>query len=407
MIYKRVGEKMRMKIDEYIIDSYYGEYKSGVFGKKKTVSLLVYPSHIEGRGVSFYEDKIYEKEMDVDIDKLRNLKLEKIEGFNCLIIEYLDDEHIIGDSINTIAFPNLYNADEVIKKVLELKENLIKEKQIKDDTQKRLEEEKVLAEKRQSEERALYFKKSYAFHILENNNPFYELHRNNLQFACIYIDKNKSLNFLKIDGDAMEERNAVISFDKLHYYEKAGNVHYATDINGDYKNFGGCIDGATFSKKATFLGGLLLGPMGMAAGALFSQKPSAITMPSTSFNLSSEIHKIDDRSVILNYYSDLKKQFMDIELPMDIYNFLQTYLPEKKYGIVLEIEKQKAIKQHTDQLELETKEAGLTIEEKKNNIESEEEIFQNKIRKLKMMYDNGLLSDEEFAEEKRKILSQL
>lgn len=205
----------------------------------------------------------------------------------------------------------------------------------------------------------------------------------------------------------MEESNAVISFDKLHYYEKAGNVHYATDINGDYKNFGGCIDGATFSKKATFLGGLLLGPMGMAAGALFSQKPSAITMPSTSFNLSSEIHKIDDRSVILNYYSDLKKQFMDIELPMDIYNFLQTYLPEKKYGIVLEIEKQKAIKQHTDQLELETKEAGLTIEEKKNNIESEEEIFQNKIRKLKMMYDNGLLSDEEFAEEKRKILSQL
>lgn len=35
MIYKRVGEKMRKKIDEYIIDSYYGEYKSGVFGKKK------------------------------------------------------------------------------------------------------------------------------------------------------------------------------------------------------------------------------------------------------------------------------------------------------------------------------------------------------------------------------------
>lgn len=59
----------------------------------------------------------------------------------------------------------------------------------------------------------------------------------------------------------------------------------------------------------------------------------------TSFYLDSDIKKIDDRNIILNFYSEAKKQYIDIELPKDIYNFLQTYFPEKKYSIVNELEK--------------------------------------------------------------------
>ena len=33
--------------------------------------------------------------------------------------------------------------------------------------------------------------------------------------------------------------------------------------------------------------------------------------------------------------------------------------------------------------------------------------FEAKIKKLKIVYDNGILSDEEFSEEKKKLLSQL
>ena len=68
----------------------------------------------------------------------------------------------------------------------------------------------------------------------------------------------------------------------------------------------------------------------------------------TSFSIDSDIKKIDDRSVILNFYSEMKKQYIDIELPRDIYNFLQTYLPEKKYGIVDELEKKTIVHQSTD-----------------------------------------------------------
>ena len=149
---------------------------------------------------------------------------------------------------------------------------------------------------------------------------------------------------MKFDGNNKEESNAYISYDKIHYYEKAGSIHYTTDISGKISSFGGSITGSTISKAGTILGGLLLGPMGMAAGAVLTHKPQNVTLPGNSYELSSETKTIDDRSVILNFFSETKRQYIDIELPADIYNFLQTHYPEKKYDIVLELEKETAVK---------------------------------------------------------------
>lgn len=165
----------------------------------------------------------------------------------------------------------------------------------------------------------------------------------NLELACIYIDKNKGLNFLGIDGNVLEDNNANIPFEKIHYYEKAGSIHYTTAINASNSSFGGSITGATISKTGTLIGGLLFGTMGMAAGAVLTHKPQKINLPETKFEITSETKTIDDRSVILNFYSDVKKQYIDIELPADIYNFLQTHLAEKKYDIVLEMEKKQLL----------------------------------------------------------------
>ena len=207
---------------------------------------------------------------------------------------------------------------------------------------------------------------------------------------------------MKIDGYRQEESNACISYNKIHYYEKAGNVHYISDTKGNYSNFGGSISGATVSKKASVLGGLLFGPMGMAAGALLTHKPAKMEMPGSTLSISSEPHKIDDRSVILNYYSDTKQQLIDIELPADIYNFLQTYLPEKRYGIVSEIEKKNAVKQYER-----TTEAIEGAAPQMLTASNDMEVFENRIKKLKIMYDNGILSEEEYANEKKRILSEL
>lgn len=226
----------------------------------------------------------------------------------------------------------------------------------------------------------------------------------------LYIDENKGLNFLKIDGYAEEENRGIITYDNIHYYEKAGNVHYTTDIHGNYSSFGGSITGGNFSKFATMGGGLLFGLMGMAVGAALTYKPIEQKPIETKFTISSDVKVIDDRNVILNFYSDSKGQYVDIELPYDVYNFLSTYLPEKKYGIVDELEKRTAIHQSAqiiergDLLRVPVSQEIQRIEERNK---SSDTLFEQKIKKLKMMKEAGLLSEDEFDKKRKELLDMI
>ena len=210
---------------------------------------------------------------------------------------------------------------------------------------------------------------------------------------------------VKVDGEAKEEDIGVITYDKIHYYEKAGNVHYVSETNGSYSSFGGSLTGATFSKKAALFSGIMFGPMGMATATLMSYKPAQQKPPETHFELTSETKRIDERNVLLNFYSDERNQYIDIELPQEIYNFLQTHLPEKKYEIVSEVEKHAAVnKAVSGQKKLDVPEAKVALPATdKLSIDN----FKEKVEKLKIMKEAGLLSDEEFRDEKSKLLSMI
>lgn len=218
----------------------------------------------------------------------------------------------------------------------------------------------------------------------------------------IYIDENCSLNFLYLNGYKAIENHGIIPFEKIHYYDNAGDVHYVSEIQGNYTSFGGSFTGASFSKEISLIGGALFGVMGMATGAMLTYKPSKYEQPKTTFDINSETHRIDDRNVILNFFSDTKKQYIDLELPQTIYNFLQTYLPEKKYDIVMELEKNKAVNNNVYALEPPVNQSQLPSSENDPMTE-----FKKKVQKLKIMYEVGLLSDEELKEEKKKLLSNL
>lgn len=388
-----------------LMGSFWGEYKSGVFSKKKMLSLYVFESYIDGTATMYFDRAFSEYKFNINFDDITGIGEKMVEGIRCLSIDFAERKAIVNENkISTILFPNLVDLDKAEELVLDIWEQN-KERQREEQQRREEREERILLEKRRREEACQkYFNDCYDFHIGKDNNPYYELQNDGLQFACIYIDQAKNLNFLKIDGKSQEESNACIPYEKIHYYEKAGNVHYTTEINGNCTNFGGSFTGATVSKAASIVGGLLLGPMGMAAGAILSQKPMQVTVPSTSLDISSKPNKIDDRSVILNYYSDAKKQLMDIELPADTYNFLQTYLPELKYGIVLEVEKNNAVKAYGNG------NASQITGRSMDRIESADEDtdqFEKRIKKLKIMYDNGVLSEEEYASEKKRILSEI
>lgn len=380
-------------------DIYRIEYKKNVFAKVTMLYLYVYEDHIEGTGIESNGKKWEICSFNILLDDVIDISKREIEGENYLVIEYRV-KTLNTPRVYSVFFPEFYNMDSA----LGIKERWDEEKRKKDEKERERKERlerKELEKKQQYEMNKVFYERCFDFHIRTDNNPYYTLHDEGLQFLGIYIDKNKSINFVSIDGDNQAESNACILYEDIHYYEKAGSIHYTSEINGKHENFGGSFKGGTISKGIAGVAGLLFGPMGMMAGALFTHKPAQATPSTSSFQISSEVVKIDDRSVILNYYSKAKNLLMDIELPADIYNFLQTHLPDRKYGIVLELEKKKSIDENTGNLAI----FGSSDRAKITSSDMQE--FENRIKKLMIMKENGLLSEEEFAAEKRRILEEV
>ncbi len=400
------------RFEKKVIDSYYGEFRKGLLGKKCPVSLYIYPSCVEGMGYSLNMNELTSESdsYSIPFKKMRKVYEDNISGTFGLIIEFVDDSIISNNSISKLFLPAITEpakwADLLTSIQNEISEKTYQENLLKKQMQ---ENERVRKEHEAAESKKFYLD-CFNFHI-NNATPRYELYKGKNKIALIYIGEDRSLNFLKIDGDTKEESNGIIPFNKIHYYEKAGDIHYVSEIHSDYSSYGGSITGGNFSKLAAVGGGLLFGMIGMTAGALLSYKPAQSERIETNFSIDSDIKRIDERNIILNFFSDAKKQYIDIELPNDIYNFLQTHIPEKKYSIVSEIEKKTAIKQMSEKAENNTSlqlsmGANASQLADKHGLDPMDE-FKRKVEKLKLMKEAGLLTDDEFCSEKSKLLKMI
>lgn len=391
---------------EKVIDFYYGEYKNGLFGKKHDLKLFIYPSYIEGNGFEVYNGVLSPetRSFNISYSNVKNISCDKYDRKTVLLINY-SYSTVVGTTTRTILFFGMEDVNKWVVTIKSAKCNFMEiQAKRKQQESERLENQKQLEINR--EQKAVdFFNSCYSFHI-KDTTPVYKLYEDKNKIALIYIDNDKAINFLKIDGYTQEESNGVIAYDKIHYYEKVGDVHYTSQIHGTYSSYGGGFTGGNFSKLITAGGGLLFGLMGMTAGALLSYKPAKQEAINTNFQIDSDISKIDDRNIILNFYSDLKKQFIDIALPYDIYNFLQTYLPEKKYSIVEEVEKKTVVNQFVGLIENNQHEIK-TIEQVSNGTDVQVSDFKQRIEKLIIMRDSGILSQDEFEEQKKKILELL
>ena len=382
----------------------------GMFGKKLTMSIYVYERHIFGEGYTVRKEGSHYSKFDIPCESIIDATIGTFEGNQCVLIKHRHSTSLLATNAEeSIALIGLENPVTLISAVNTARDKrnayLKKEKEIEQLAIQKREENELKKKK----EAASFYQNCYDFHI-KQNMPVFTFSAGESEIMAMYIDGEKGLNFLKVNGFTKEETVGLIPYEKIHYYEKAGNVTYTTDIHGKYSSFGGSMTGARFSKFAAGAGGLLFGLMGMAAGALLTYKPAKQEPINTSFTLDSEVVKIDDRNVILNFYSDIKKQYIDIELPQDTYNYLQTYLPEKKYSIVEEIERKTVVHQSKDTIE-----SGASLHpatdptklpsQEKQSISMEE--FKLKVEKLKMMKEADLLSEEEFKEERKKLLAMI
>jgi hypothetical protein len=314
---------------EKCIDYYYGEYKKSIWGKKCRVKLCIYPSQLEGMGFELYDDELSNDTHSfiISYDDIIQIYTGGIGKEIALLIEY-NPKSVVNNAKSTIALLGIEDIQKWHDLIIKTRNAFLEDKRRKHQLDLERKEEQLRLSIEREENALKFYQDCYSFHI-KDSTPTYQLFSERNRIALIYIDERKSLNFLKIDGYEQEENTGIITYENIHYYEKAGNISYATNIHGDYSSFGGSMTGGNFSKLATVGGGLLFGFMGMALGAALTYKPAEQKPINTSFSIDSDIKKIDDRSVMLNFYSDMKKQYIDIELPHDIYNFFQTYLPEK------------------------------------------------------------------------------
>lgn len=382
-----------MEKSEKCIESFFSEYMVG-FRKTVRMSVFIYSSFIQCSGLHALKSE--PQTYDIKYEDLKSVEVTRLDDIECLRIHFRAPTFLEANRKLDIYILGLKDPEKYKKLILHYKDQYFfnKRQKVELERQKQIELEAKD-----------FYDKCYSFYIKENT-PVFQVYGENNQAVLIFVDKNKALNFLKIDGYQEEEDLGIIPYDAIHYYEKAGNVHYVSEVNGNYSSFGGSLTGATFSKKATLFHGLMFGPLGMATAALMSYKPAEQKAAETHFDLSSETKRIDERNVILNYYSEDKKQYVDIELPQDIFNFLQTHIPDKRYAIVSEIEKHKAV-QNVSRSEklLGSPEPVPQLPDNKPKLSIDE--FKIKVEKLKIMYEAGMLTDAEYTNAKMELMSEI
>lgn len=369
---------------------HYCEYKKGLLGKKFTISILLNSDTADVCGFTSLGSDDAKPEVStvrIPYGKLAEARITNINGTVYIDVLQRPDMHVYC--------PGFDNAAEICEEIRQYKHNYVQKMQLAEKNKR----EAIEREQRESQE---YYTKCYDFHIAKDNNPFFVLSEAPNMICAIYFNAKKDFNILKIDGNEKTEVCAKIEYDKLHYFEKAGAIHYVSTIEGQYTNFGGNFTGATFSKSATVIGGLLFGLMGLASGALLSAKPSTYKAPTSKLDLSSTIQQVDDKNVILNYYSDVKGQYMDIELPAEIYNFLQTFIPDKKYEIVCELEKQAAVSRTAY-----PEGANINILQGTQFPKLSMDEFKESVDKLKYMFDAGMITEEVYESKKAELMKQI
>ncbi len=377
------------------------EYKVS-FRKRLNMQIKLYLTYLFFEGVSLENGRMSDDTSvyRVPYTKLVSVVVSSFQNNACLLLSFYTKNYANKDVLKEIYILGLDDCEECKKTILHRKDL----DRIYNEQQSLLKTEREKKEKQIELEAEKFFDDCYRFHV-KNNTPIYTLYQEKNRIVLIYLDDERGMSFLKIDGYERNEDVGLIPYSKIHYYEKAGDIHYVSETNGSYSSFGGSLTGATFSKKAALFSGLFFGLLGMATATLMTYKPAEQKPPETHLDFKSEIKRIDERNVILNFYSDEKKQYVDIELPQDIYNFLQTYLPQKRYAIVSELEKQAAIKSMAPERTTlkATVSAPELTEPKKLSLDE----FKVKVEKLKLMREADLLSDEEFNKAKAELISTI
>jgi hypothetical protein len=182
---------------------------------------------------------------------------------------------------------------------------------------------------------------------------------------CLFPDNPNWENYEEYSKDI--EKITSIPVEKVEYYRIIGEVFRENKISG-----GG---GGGSSIKGAVVGGVIAGEAGAIVGSRKKVEP-----------IQSEIITHDTRETTLNFFDENDKRCKLI-FDHNSYQVLNDLIPEKEYDIVSSIKSANIIKR------LQGEDGNKTVFDQ--------------IRELAKLKEEGILSDDEFIEKKRKLLEKI
>ena len=194
---------------------------------------------------------------------------------------------------------------------------------------------------------------------------------NYMKYSKVKITKDCIILYpYKIDN-ANEFYVQKIKIDNVEYFKEEGEMYREQVVSGGGST-GINIPGA-------IIGDMIAGPAGMVLGG--SRKVEEIKTETVTH---------DDRIVILSYYYD--KEYSDTKTTLmfdyDFYSFFLDNIPEKEYKYVIENRRNKKSKEKSEPKEV--------------KINSKD-----KLKEIKQLFDEGLITEEENKEKRKNIINSI
>lgn len=216
---------------------------------------------------------------------------------------------------------------------------------------------KIQGWQKENEERIQNLKKKYGVPQYDNIVSTCTKSENGFRRWTDYTiwKSDDKLNFC----DLLNDDIAIIYIDKIKFYAKNGEEHFYNKISG-----GG---GGGSSIGGAIVGGAIAGPVGAIIGS--RKKVNEIR---------SEVQKIDNSQTTIYYVDDGVSKSI-VFSASDLYNYLLKIIPEKEMNQVAIANK---------------------VNENDGNVS-------NRLRELSELRKDGIITEEEFNQQKKKLLDKV
>ena len=385
-------EAIYMAAEGRVLYNYSGEYKKGLLGKKK-ISATLYEDYIEGVGAEYYVGELREVPFKLNISDIKKVEIKEIDGNKCIQIEYVsadEEERARGNS--KLLLPNVAKIDEAKKVLYDLVDKLFQEAT-----------QKAILERAKRENTKKFYSEKMESYGLNGENTYLKLMDKDMQYVGFSADKT-AVSVIAIDGQNLQDGKFSISYDKVRYYGKTENITEKYDAISQLEFDGVSID-------------------------------------------------ISGQGSVVLTYKNVNGKYVALKLPAEIYDDLEKIIPSKEFSAVKEEErreaerleaerleaerlakekaekeeaerlaKEKAEKEEAERLAKEKAEAEAAEAERlaKEKAEAEKQTaanksegvddmvaFEKRIKKLMIMKNTGILTDEEFEAERQKLFDLL